>query len=467
MHSRPRLAEHVAVRRHQVDGEDRVVLTDADTRGEVVMGAREWDILRCADGTRDLAGVVLAARSLGRHTSVDQLRSFLGQIHAAGLLSDGPAMAPAASTQPVTGVDKGLLMLPNAGVRCDGAGSCCRLYPTTIFSRTEAARARAALPSVREAGDDEARVFTPRRGAQLTPWQPRAVTMRNGRCGYLADDGGCRLHAHAGPATKPAGCQLFPLTFVDDGATVRVSAAPECSCVYRSAREQVSLSHPILAAPAIRTRHLPAAAWIEPCIVQVCISAKQTVRHGDYADFRNRVLARLEAVEDVAQWLWAMATHLCHEPVDMMAADSCLPAGSALPASERQQAVGGLCSLASAIDEVGRRQQRWRSSTDLARLTMQWLATASERSELPAATPDDHFDEQLYLRHTAFGDLWLREPAPPLATSLRQAALRMWLARHARMTPPPGLLGDVVWNYPLALCEAVGRAHGLHAPLDA
>ena len=48
---RPRLAEHVSPRRHVVGGQQLVVLHDRRSAASARIGAREWAVLRCADGT--------------------------------------------------------------------------------------------------------------------------------------------------------------------------------------------------------------------------------------------------------------------------------------------------------------------------------------------------------------------------------------------------------------------------------
>src|SRR5690242_10317977 len=70
---RPRLADHVLARRHITGSETVVVLHDQRTGRLVQLGPREWGLLAAADGTRDLDGVVLAARREGAHARVPAL----------------------------------------------------------------------------------------------------------------------------------------------------------------------------------------------------------------------------------------------------------------------------------------------------------------------------------------------------------------------------------------------------------
>ena len=461
---RPRLADEVAVRRHWVDGEERLVLTlvaGADAGASAVIGAREWEILQCADGTRDIAGVLLAAAARGRHCSETQLRAFIARLEQAGMLCAGPAAAPAASSAAPSRPRRPLLQLPNYRLRCDGEGSCCRLYPTTTFSLPEACRARGWLPQLDDAGVHEARVFTPRRGAQLLPWQSRAVSMHDGRCAYLDEAGACRLHSVGGAGAKPQGCQLFPLTFVDDGRHVRVSVAPECSCVYRSPAAEAGAA--LLAVGG--SDELPAAAWIEPARSEVLITSEVAVPHHGYAALRAAILAQAAARDDIAAWLWGLAARLERQAPALAAVrgqpgagwsaywDDCL-AGAA----PTQHHDGRLARrLARATSE----QRGWRSGRDFSvRALARVAASARVKQKFPAGAQDAR-DEQLYLRASAFGDLWLRAGQPPLVEALRQRATRMWLARGMHRLPQPPPDDDPAWAHPLALVEALLRSGGM------
>lgn len=88
---RPRLADHALARRHLAGGEPRVVLHDTRKGGLIALGPREWTLFSCADGTRDLDGIVAAAARAGAHARAPALGAFLEQLHGAGLLADGTA----------------------------------------------------------------------------------------------------------------------------------------------------------------------------------------------------------------------------------------------------------------------------------------------------------------------------------------------------------------------------------------
>ena len=231
---RPRLAEHVLPRLHVAGARELVILHDTREGRLVQIGRREWGLLAAADGTRDIEGIVLAAARSGSFAKAAALQGFLEQLHAAGMIEEGPAGESLADPPPVVPADRPLDPLAGYLLRCDGSGSCCRLYASVLFSPVEVARARALLPSVLDAGDRRSNAFSPERGSG--PCAASAVAQVDGRCAYLADGGLCSLHAAGGEGGKPLGCRLFPATFTDDGEAVRVSVAVECACVLASAR---------------------------------------------------------------------------------------------------------------------------------------------------------------------------------------------------------------------------------------
>ena len=63
------------------------------------------------------------------------------------------------------------------------------------------------------------------------------TTGRPQGCAYLEGEGRCSLHAKGGPEAKPLGCRTFPTSFIDDGDSVRVSVAVECSRGDRRTRD--------------------------------------------------------------------------------------------------------------------------------------------------------------------------------------------------------------------------------------
>ena len=120
--------------------------------------------------------------------------------------------------------------LPGYRFRCDGGGDCCSTYGSVVFSPEEALAARSSCPSILEGGRSAKIAFTPELGSQAEG--PLCVTKIGGRCAYYNETSGARF-TKAGAAAKPQGCQLYPLTYFDDGVAIQL-VRPECLCVFSS-----------------------------------------------------------------------------------------------------------------------------------------------------------------------------------------------------------------------------------------
>jgi lysine-N-methylase len=485
--ARPRLAERVAARRHRAGAAEHVVLHDLETGGRVVIGEREWTLLGVADGTRDLAGLLEAARRRGARASTAHLEAFLGQLTAAGLVVEGTgesaepgsvhegadggatsratdaapapsASSPAASSDAASG--RLLLPLPGFRLRCDGSGSCCRLYPSVVFTPPEVARARALLPELEDAGMDPARLFTPERGVDRGEPRTWVVAQRDGRCSYLEGDGRCALHVAGGAAAKPLGCRTYPARFVDDGEVVRVAPLVECACVLASAVEGDQDHGDPLVPDDCRVRaDLPAGVWVEALRSQIAVSARQSIGRSQWIDWSRAAAARLGG--DAAGALWALASELDggQRELDARAAGAWVEA------------------LARRAEARAREDRSWRAPRDLALLSVDWLARGSALladasragGPLPEADARGGRAEAFYVRallhgHQLPGQL-------DVASALRDRAVRLLVARAMgglAMAAPPtdgGAAHDLrsVERWPLALVEATLRAHGLAA----
>ena len=281
MHRRPTLADHIAARRHRVAGASFVTLHD-DRSGRVAkIGLREWAVLRCADGTRDLDGIALSLRLQGFTVARAEIRQFLQQLDGAGMLSTAAIAEP----DDREADERAVVALPDFTLRCDGSGSCCRIYPSTMFTPEEAAAVGAP--------------FTPARGSASTAWGAQAVDMIDGRCSFLDDALRCRLHADG---RKPHGCSVFPAVWVDDGESLRVGPAPECACVFASigVRDGAPL-HDGTIDPRTYIAELPARIDITTAV----------------SWSRQEYLAWSDAVTiegDVAAGMWALADELAGSP---------------------------------------------------------------------------------------------------------------------------------------------------------
>ncbi|MCA9622077.1 MAG: hypothetical protein KC731_23800, partial [Myxococcales bacterium] len=73
---RPRLDEQAFLRRHLVDGEEKLVLHHPAAREVVEITPEQLEHLLACDGTRDLGGIHLAAAQRGayrRASAIDEL----------------------------------------------------------------------------------------------------------------------------------------------------------------------------------------------------------------------------------------------------------------------------------------------------------------------------------------------------------------------------------------------------------
>lgn len=490
--ARPRLADHVLVRRYHDGAEELVVLHDIERRGLVRIGPREWTLLSCADGTRDLEGIVLAAARLGAHVRAPALRAFLEQLHAAGLIAGdadeggsatGGAGAPSASGEGLaTPADRPLDPLPGFLLTCDGTGSCCRIYASVLASAEETARARAALPHVLDGGSCPERAFTPERGSVAQG--AYAIALVEGRCAYLEPGGRCGIHAAQGEAAKPLGCRVFPASFTDDGERVRVSVAVECACVLASVGRTDGAP---LVPPEVRVRgDLDEAVYVEVLPDRIALTARASASRSELVAWSRAVLAGLDESGDraVPERLWALARALEADGPSARAAKRALARPVALCPGELAP---WLDALASTAAKRATEDAAWRSERDLARLATKWVEAASRTSiaSMAAAAEGAGVEdararpasEAFYVRALVHGHR-VAARGRSLAASLRDRAIRVLVARamSAAIARAPacgaGFEGavDPACRHPLALVEAMLRGHGLGvyaAALDA
>lgn len=469
---RPRLSERVLARRHLVGSDERVILYDTVTGTLFVLGSREWAILSCADGTRDLEGILLAASMLGAHAREPALRAFLDELACAGMLAEGlPSVVatadPRAARQDGTPPSRPLDVLPGYAFRCDGRGSCCRMYFSVIFRDEDTLRARAAQPEVLDGARRPERVFLPLHGSRATDLF--AVTAVDGACAYLQGDGRCSLHEP--PGTKPAGCSLFPATFVDDGETVRVSVSPECACVLASALIPAETEGSGLLPPLARTRgELPVSAHIERVPERLAVAAGMEISRSQLIAW-SRALAAAPAPHDALAAYWSLAGVLESEGPDPALAMAALRAPRAPDAHDLLPWIEALRSRAA---RRAAQNRGWRAPHDLARRTIEWIALTCTRLLAPGAleellaSPAPHpAIEAFHLRAAAHGHRFLG--ALPLAGALRDAAVRLALARALPSTltedtcAGQGADAMLATQYPLAFVETALRGHGLAA----
>lgn len=493
--SRPRLAAHVLARRHVIDGEERVVLHDQRNDRVLQIGAREWAVLEAADGTREPEGIVVAARREGGHARVAAVRELLATLWAEGLLVGGEEAEPRvgeaagapvvrgeatawATGAPVRGEatdptseeitagptkpeadpvrgPKPVVPLPGEGMRCSGAGTCCMLYGTVMLLPHEARRVQSLLPAWRVAGVPPERWFSPVRGSEPAP--VLAAIARDGACGFLQPDGLCAVHCAGGAAAKPWGCQSFPRIFVDDGVAVHVSAKPECPCMLdpRGGEPEPLVepgwTHADALPPMIVVRRFPEHIALWPGHAVPCAEARAWMA----------AIAAQSVPEDPAATLWALA--------DGVEAQGRLPlldeAWRAQP-PPAAAVVPWIAALYERASARAREHAAWRSEGDLVRRLSTALATlalllrdAATLTEAMAVPPEHPEHEARYWRMGVHGYRWLGRK--PLVTRLRDEAVRVWLGRSLPAVLEGAPDDDPHLRAPLALVEALLRAHGI------
>lgn len=464
---RPALAPGVVVRRQVVEGRPSVFVHAAGGEGLVVLGEREWTLLRAADGTRDLEGIVQAARRHGVRRAVEEVGGWFAELLSAGVLIDASLTSSHAERVAheareharvrMTNVrpERSLVPLPEFRLRCDGRGSCCRFYPTTLFSEAEAARARALVPDVLAGGDDGSRVFTAADGGSGSSveaigvaFSGLAVAMVDGRCAYLGPEG-CRIHAAGGASAKPLGCRSYPARFVDDGEVVRVAPALECACVFRSARRcDDGDAEPLTTATTTST--LDPAVVVDSVPLEIRVTSERSWTRSEYLAWHRECsrgcdggaagLDALEQLEGFARALWGTSSESSARAFDARALTL--------------QAVDSLATRARRRHQL---HAAVRSPKDLARLVPRWIERAAERvlhEELGAPTP---LDEAFYVRAMAFAHGWLDGDAP-LVVSIARRAASIAIARHFdAVVSDEERRGEPALDHPLALVEAAAR----------
>jgi lysine-N-methylase len=465
---RPRLAEHVVARRHLVDDRSAVVLHDPRTARAVQLGAREWELLAAADGTRDLDGIVLAAAREGAHARVEHLRAFLTQLHDAGFVDGGDqveagdlvASAAMQSADSSDAAERGLEVLPSFSLHCDGRGSCCRQYETVLFAPVEAARARSLCPGVLDAGAKHERAFLPERGS--TPGGGLAVTLVNGACAYLDAAQSCRIHQAGGEAAKPLGCRLFPATFVDDGTSVRVSAAVECACVLASVGRVGGA--PLIASSAKTRAALAPEVDVARLPDAVRLTATRTARRDELHAWSAEV-ARAPVPADAVAALLTLA-----DDVENGGLATFTTAARSAETTRRHEVIlrAHLRALHARVEKRARDGATWRSERDFARQAIGWMARAGAGMFGGAlagalAAPGDASREAFYVRASIFGHALVVDDVP-LAEALRDRATRLVLARALSVLfAAAGEPIDAGLREPIAVVEAMLRGHGLGA----
>lgn len=469
--TRARLSERALPRLHFAEGRCHVVLHDGETGECSAITPAEWVLLAAADGTRDADGLLLAAKREGVEASRAALDRLLASVEGAGLLEDGPLLrlrakrndaaaddaADDAATRPVRA-------MPGYAFTCDRGGRCCRTYSSIVFSPREAAVARSVRPDVLDVGDRHEHAFTFERGTG--PVAGSAVALVNGGCAFL-EGSLCGLHTAAGPTSKPIGCNLFPLSLVDDGTHVRAAVTVECACVLSSA-DANEAGEPLVEA---RTRaDLDPRMAVETLPSTVEVTSTTTVPLAAFVAWSDAALDALDphgtdGAADAPTRAWSLATAAerggCADPEEARAALAAPPSIDVDAALLRVSALGARAARLAA-------QNAFRSERDLVRRGLVTVAAAAQllqdRDVLEAVTtaaPSATVarDEAFYLRAVLFGHQLV---GPPIAEGLRDRGVAMWIARALPLAASVlGIEDEPGFDRPLAIVEALLRAYGL------
>lgn len=207
-----------------------LVVVDGVAGRRFVLGAEGAAVWRAlADGHREPAALCAAvprmppARVFGvvrRLTWALLLDAPRWRRQAALFRAGSPAADEAAPRRPR------LILHPDLRHRCVGCGSSCHTVdigpvgPATVAAVRDLELWR-VVPGARSA--DDAFVEGEVGGVAL-----RCMARTAGRCAMLRPDGLCRVHAEAGPASKPGVCRQFPYTFARGPDGVYVGLQVEC-----------------------------------------------------------------------------------------------------------------------------------------------------------------------------------------------------------------------------------------------
>ena len=456
----------MVARRYLSTSRDHVVLHDLATGHRIGIGRREWVLLEAADGTRDVAGILLAAEREGSHATADMLVTFLDALGDAGLLDEGiiHPKAPPETDYERQRLELPVEPLPRFSLHCDGRGSCCRLYDSVLFSPVDAARARALVPGILDGGARHEAVFLPECGSG--PSAACAVALRDGACAYLGDDRACLVHAAGGSRAKPLGCRTYPAVFCDDGESLRVSVAVECACVLASVGR--ASGTPLVPVEAKVWADLEPGIHVVGLPDPVPVCATRVVARAEYVAWTKGLVADPPA-GDVVTFLLAMADRIMGEGLAPTANRF-----TAIPPEPRADMLRPwLEALRRCATTRAAEDKRWRSERDLARRASAWIAIATTAMLEPRALDallapplDTRDHEAFYLRAALHGHRLVGKYS--LDVALRDAAVRMLVARALLVlfaTLPEGEL-DPACEYPLALVEATLRGQGLDVYVD-
>ncbi len=451
---RPRLADHVMLRRQIVDGVVKPWLVDHLSGAVYALTEAEMEYVIAMDGTRDFGGVILDIVRRDHFQRASQVQELVGQLQQANMLVDG--IAPP-DPPPVRAPKRPLEPLADFRLRCDGHGACCTAFASVPFTEQEVRRAVVACPERVDGPLD--RMFLPLWG--VVDRSTSAVTMTEGRCPFVADTGACLVHERAGAEAKPLGCRAFPRTFIDDGTAVRVSVRAECPCVVASGVGDAVDGETLLDQgakvegdlhPRIRVPRLPA---------EIDLARGTVVPVDSLRSWSARVVAA--PITDGVAALWALADGATKN------LDGSVSEIVRRPPPTPDVLAPCIAALAE-VAELRRDAASDRRPTDRNRLLAEWVvaaAVALADTSTAAARLDEVSDiaqERFYIQTAIWGH-HLVERGGTVTTGLRDRAIRLLLARQ--MAEMAANIDDPATATPIAAVEAVMRGQALEKYVQA
>ena len=404
------------------------------------------------DGTRDVEGLVAA---LSHRIPAAEIMRFMDELEAAGVLADGSSAKSDGRSAPPPPVPRPVEQLAGFRLRCDGRGSCCRFYPSIVFSPPETARARALMPGVLDGAEDESNAFLPERGLER---RSLAVALVDGHCAYLLGDGRCGIHATGGASAKPYGCSLYPVSLIDDGTRVRATPVIECACIMESGVLPSEQGEPLLERVST-TGDLDGRLVVDELPEEIPLAEGKLASRSEVATWAD-IVARAEP-KNVPAFLDALASSIESEGLAHEVSPDAL-ARETFDASPLTRSFDPMHERA-----LRRATEEFRAPTDLARQVFALIEIAvsmviARPSAWSLPSTATHSSELFYIRTQLFGrQLVPRAPDETLADALRERAARMLVARGMLVATRMAELADPALRHPLAMLEAATRAYGL------
>lgn len=435
----PRLADRIRARQYLSGGTLQVVLHGLGAQETIILPRETWAVLRCADGTRTIEGILLAARREGIRAAGASLVALLATLAERGLLESGP---PAYDLrvrpgQRKTSPSTPIAQIPDFTWSCDGRGACCSTFATVVMTPEDVCRARSVWPEFRVSGLELPDVFLPLVGSAPHPLSVGTVV--DGNCGFLETDRRCGLHARGGVGAKPRGCRAYPRRLVDNGREVRATLLTECACVLR---RPAADGGGVLEPGIVCVADLSPLDSVDELPCDIPWTKNESVPRAHLLDWLARCWDEPWPA-DVGSWLWCLAQELRREEQSWMSAR--------------------ILVLYERLSVLIQRESQWRGASDPNLVAMRWMASSLlvlSIDELGTASSaaEDAWAEHRYLQAAWWG--YVDVGKTPWETWLRGRALRILLGRVMRHQRPAEASAPM-FDEPLAVVDAIFRSRAV------